>query len=284
MTTKSTKSTSERIDELAARIRKAETEAKSATETERAELARLRAEQEQAEQAETERRAARARVWAEHYLSHGLPAELAEQSKAARAARARAREVLAETPWVQAVLDWQAALDEHPRIVARERRAREILGRGEPKRAATRAEVMAMREGVIGLGQLGEVLYRLLTEPSQGRSMADVDELIAHPGGDGDPLEELAVVVVDERDPLARLSAAGGAVESTQHTRPDGSVITVHRNLETGDWVQTDRAGTVITTKARAEAEAKQAKQTAGSMFGSELDPAARVYRKVRVS
>ena len=82
-------------------------------------------------------------------------------------------------------------------------------------------------------------------EPSTDPEV-EVDELVAHADGKGDPLAAAVTATGVTKDhPLAYLARTGDRLDVTRHETKDGPKVK-HTNVLTDEWVITDPAGTVL--------------------------------------
>lgn len=239
--------TTEQITELQDKITTAEQQARAATEEDRERLAELRRRAEAEEHAEGQRRAARRRAWAAHYLEHEHAAAEQAAGPAVTAARREFERVLAEQPWVRAMLDWQGALAEQQAVRERGHHARAVLGLPSTVVSGP-ANVLPMLDGRVDFTPLGRVLHYLAEARTQESTdpEVEVDELVAHADGKGDPLAAAVTATGVTKDhPLAYLARTGDRLDVTRHETKDGPKVK-HTNVLTDEWVITDPAGTVL--------------------------------------
>lgn len=275
-----TTDTATEAEKLAASIRAAEAKAAQATEADRARLAQLRKQQAEEQAAEKARQDRRAKAWAHTYLSEQHGPEQAAANKAERTARSAVADVLAEQPWVQALIDWQAAKDEQYATGARYRHARRLLGQSAQD-LGMRPEVLTMREGTVHLDTLAAILHRVILDAHDPDPLGQVHALIAA-DDDTHPLAE-PPAPKQSADPLAWLRRDGARVETNATDDEDGRTIYVHTSADRpGEWVHTDTAGKVVATSTHNRHPNESAKID-GSVFGSQLDEESGKFTKVKM-
>lgn len=275
--------TTEQLTEVQQKIAQAEAQAQEATEADRERLAQLQAQAAAEAHEEDARQAGRRQAWARHYLATEHTAEAGQARKDATAARREFEKVLAAQPWVAALLDWQEALNAQHAATRRAEHARRLLG--QPVTATPDApNVLPMLDGEVRFTPIGRVLHFLAEQLDKAEPSAEVDALAAHADGKGDPLAEaLTAVPVDrDADPLAHLARNGARLDVNRHDTDNGEVI-VHRNPQSGEWVQTDAGGTVLATSwTTAKAENRPSNPIDGREHGTEFDPEAGKFAQVR--
>lgn len=283
MTTK-TQTTTEAAEALAAQIAATEAEAAQATQADRDHLAELRAQAHAEEAAEADRQATRRQAWARQYLRTQHTAEAAEARKAVTAARREFERALADAPWVQALMDWQAALNAQHATERRAAHARTLLGQSTST-TGDAANVLPMLDGEVKFGPIGRALHNLAEAVEAADPAAEVDALAAHAGGKGDPLADALDAAPADRhaDPLAHLARNGARLEVTHHVVDDHEVV-MHRNPLSGEWVKTDAGGSVLATSwATAKAQGKPSNPVDGREHGSQYDADAGKFRPTRL-
>lgn len=276
--------TADKITEVQQRIIAAETDTAAATEADRAALADLERQAAAEAAAENTRRAARRIAWARHYLQADHTREAAEARQATTTARREFERVLSEQPWVRALLDWQAALNNAHDVTMRAAHARRLTGlpATEPNPAAN---VLPMLNSEVAFTPIGRVLHYLAEGLERADVDAEVDALAAAPDADGDPLTDLVDDAgTTKAEPLAWVARDGSRLDVTQNNTEQGPV-TMHRNPNTNEWVMTDAAGRVTATSwTTAAAQGRTSNPIDGSEFGSVLDPETGKFVKQRVN
>lgn len=276
--------TAEQITELQKKITAAEQKAQTSTEADRARLEQLHKQAADEATAEQARRAARRQAWARHYLETEHTEQAGQARKDVTAARREFEAVLAEQPWVQALLSWQAALNAQHAATSRAAHARALLGQPVVGSGET-PSVLPMLDSEVSFMPIGRVLHYLAANVPEADPAAEVDTLAAHPGGDGDPLAEAVTdEPVSKDDPLAYLARNGARLDVTRYPTDDGTVV-MHRNPLSDEWVTTDEGGTVKATSWQtAEAEGRTSNPIDGREFGSAFDAEHGKFVKTRTA
>lgn len=277
--------TQQQITELQNKINAAQTEATVSTEADRARLEELQEQAAKDAASENQRRAARRIAWARHYLEGGEHSRQASQARRnVTTTRQEFETILAEQPWVKALLGWQAAINEEHAVRRRMTHARNLLGvpATEPTPAVN---VLPMRDSEVSFTPLGRVLHYLAEDVEQADPDSEVNDLAAATEGDSDPLAEaIAATGITESDPLAYLARDGSQLDLARH-ETDKGLMTMHRNPNTDEWVMTDAAGRVKSTSwQQAKAAGAPSNPIDGRQFGSILDPESNTFVKTRVN
>lgn len=164
------------LDEARAVIAQHEADARAAAEVDQ-----------RAQRAERARQDERRRRWAETYAAQA-GATLKEMHAARRTAEQRFKDTLAAEPWVQAMIEWQAASNEVAAHITRAGHARHTIGATPSIDERPGLPLIEYVNGQPAFPQLWRMLGDILSEHVPYRPMAEVDELIAAQDGPGDPL------------------------------------------------------------------------------------------------
>lgn len=152
-----------------------------------------RAAQEEAERrrtAEDRRQAERRKLWAEKYLASNPDAEIAEARKAARAAKLAFGDALAESPWFQAMIEWQQREFDVYAASQRRENARAVVEEREPRTMFNHGQLVTWIDGSPSFQEFWRVVDGTLRNHATFEPMAQADRLIAGPDGHDDPLTQ----------------------------------------------------------------------------------------------
>lgn len=179
-------------------------------------------------------------VWARHYLRHQLPADKAAAARAEREAQAAFEQVLAEQPWVQALLDVATARRQKRLLTELEDHARATIGLPIPNRTDPLVSIGHWDNGQLSADFLARPIANAVDQRAAEREQQQRNERqqqIEQQIADDKHIAELRAVNdrdehAAEQDPIERVRAGGGRVDIDTLTI-DGETHTRYFNLDT---------------------------------------------------
>lgn len=179
-------------------------------------------------------------VWARHYLRHQLAADKAAAAKAEREAQTAFEQVLAEQPWIAALLDVATARRQKRLTTELEDHARASIGLPIPNRTDPLVSIGHWDNGQLSADFLTRPIANAVDKQAAEREQQQrntrqqhIEQLIA----DDKHIAELRAIndrdeQAAEHDPIERVRAGGGRVDvDTLHI--DGQPHTRYFNLDT---------------------------------------------------
>lgn len=179
-------------------------------------------------------------VWARHYLRHQLHADKTAAAKAEREAQAAFEQVLAEQPWVQALLDVATARRQKRLLTEIEDHARATIGLPIAQRTDPLVSIGHWDNGQLSADFLARPIantvdQRAAQHEQQQRNthQQQINQLISDP----QHIAELRAIndrdeQAAEHDPVERVRAGGGRVDIDTLTI-DGQLHTRYLNVDT---------------------------------------------------
>ncbi|MFX1757243.1 hypothetical protein [Rhodococcus sp. As11] len=179
-------------------------------------------------------------VWARHYLRHQLPAERTAAAKAEREAQTAFETILAEQPWIAALLNVATARRQKRLTAEREDQARTILGLPVHNRTEPLVSIGHWDNGQLSADFLARPIAQVVDKQAaqhEQQQRTEREQQITALIADDTRIAELRVINerderAAEQDPVEQVRAGGGRVD-VDTIDIDGQPHTRYFNLDT---------------------------------------------------